>query len=94
MKSAQIDDFLKIWSASKNLKWERIKARKNEQQEEFLIGNTELPFTKKIKLNRLYHFITSFNEKVNDPIKKSISSLNAKRLTDKEILFLINNPYY
>ena len=46
---------------------------------------------REIKYNGIRHYIISFNEKVNAPIKTALSSANAERLTESEMLKLINN---
>lgn len=92
MKSAQIEDILNLWIKEKGGKWEKIEGRPGERIDEFLIGEIELPYTRMKKFNDITHYIISFNDKVEQPVKDIVSSENAERLTENEIVTLINNP--
>jgi FlaA1/EpsC-like NDP-sugar epimerase len=92
MKSAKIEDVLKIWIAEKGGRYEKVEKRPGERTEEYLIGELELPFTSQVNYNGIPHYIISFNQEVSNPLSKVISSGNAIRLTDSEILRMINNP--
>ena len=91
MKAAQIQDLLTVWTEHKGGRWERTEGRPGERNDEFLIGDIELPYTCEIKYNGIRHYIISFNEKVNCPVKTALSSANAERLTEPEMLELISN---
>lgn len=91
MKAAQIEDILKVWVKSKGGSYEKIEGRPGERQDEFLIGETELVFTKEKVFSGVKHYIISFNEKVENPLVEVLSSANATKLTESEILDLINN---
>jgi len=91
MKSAQIEDILKVWVANKGGKYEKISGRPGERNDEFLVGEIELPYTVEKNYNGIKHFIISFNQKADKPLPEIFSSANAKRLTDEEILKLITN---
>jgi UDP-N-acetylglucosamine 4,6-dehydratase/5-epimerase len=92
MKAAQISDILRVWTENKGGKWEKIEGRPGERLDEYLIGEAELPFTKEILLDGAIHYLISFNEKVEKPVEFGLSSANTDKLSDKEILHLINNP--
>ncbi len=92
MKSAQIEDILNVWIANFGGEWKRIEGRPGERNDEFLIGETELAYTREILINDIKHYIISFNEKVQNPISGIISSENATRLSVDEIKALISNP--
>jgi UDP-N-acetylglucosamine 4,6-dehydratase len=92
MKSAQMEDILKVWTTVKGGTWEKIEGRPGERIDEFLIGDIELPYTRMKKFNGITHYIISFNDKAEQPVKEIVSSENAERLTEKEIADLINNP--
>jgi len=92
MKSAQIDDILKMWTQNKGGRWEKIAGRPGEREDEFLIGDIEIPFTSEMTLDNIAHYIISFNQKVDKPVKFGLSSANTERLTDSEILDIISNP--
>jgi len=92
MKAAQIEDMLKIWTKHKGGKYEKIKGRPGERLDEYLIGELELPFTEEFKINNITHYLISFNKKVNNPVKIGLSSANTEKLTEEEILNIIENP--
>jgi FlaA1/EpsC-like NDP-sugar epimerase len=92
MKAAQIGDILRVWTENNGGKWERIEGRPGERLDEYLIGEAELPFTKEIIIDDITHYLISFNEKVDKPVEFGLSSANTDKLSDEEILSLINNP--
>ncbi len=89
MKSAQIEDILNVWSLHYGISWEKIQRRPGDQVDEFLIGSSELEHTLEIDIEGITHFVISFNEKIINHLNEVISSKNAERLTEKEILDLI-----
>ncbi|MGC4022146.1 MAG: SDR family NAD(P)-dependent oxidoreductase [Cyclobacteriaceae bacterium] len=92
MKSAQIEDILKIWIETKGGSWEKIAGRPGERDDEFLVGEIELPYTREIIIDGIKHYLISFNEKTSNPPAEIIYSANAPRLSKKEISDLILNP--
>ena len=92
MKAAQIEDLLTTWTKNKGGVYERIEGRPGERDDEFLIGETELPFTEVKYFDEVRHYIISFNEKVKEPLKEVFSSANASRLTESEMMDIIDNP--
>jgi UDP-N-acetylglucosamine 4,6-dehydratase/5-epimerase len=92
MKAAQIEDILKIWTKHNGGEYETIKGRPGERLDEYLIGELELPFTEEFKINNITHYLISFNKKVNNPIKFGLSSANTDKLSEAEILNIIQNP--
>lgn len=92
MKAAQIKDVLDLWIAHKGGSWQQIEGRPGERVDEFLIGDLELPYTLETGFDGITHYIISFNEKVRVPLAVGLSSANTERLTDEEILNIINNP--
>jgi hypothetical protein len=91
MKSAMIEDILKVWTKNKGGRYEKIEGRPGERNDEFLVGEIELPYTFETKYNNVRHFVISFNQKAEKPLKEIFSSANATRLTEEEILALISN---
>lgn len=91
MKAAQIEDILKVWIDERGGKWEKIEGRPGERNDEFLIGDLELAYTSEIVINDIIHYLISFNEKVDNPVKFGLSSANTEKLTRDEILTLIMN---
>lgn len=92
MKAAQIQDILQTWIEERGGKWEKIEGRPGERDDEFLIGDLELAYTSELEFNGVKHFLISFNDKVETPIKFGLSSANTDRLTREEILAIIDNP--
>jgi len=92
MKAAQMQEILDVWTENQGGKWEKIDGRPGERNDEFLIGELELPFTEELYFDNIRHFLISFNDKCNNPIKEILSSANTKRLSKSEILEIINNP--
>jgi FlaA1/EpsC-like NDP-sugar epimerase len=92
MKSARMEDILKAWTAQEGGRYERIAGRPGERDVEYLIGEMELPFTQRYSFNGIEHYAISFNQKAEVPLPSPLSSANADRLTEQEILALINNP--
>ncbi|SEF42298.1 polysaccharide biosynthesis protein [Algoriphagus boritolerans] len=92
MKAAQIEDILQTWIEERGGKWEKIEGRPGEREDEFLIGDLELPYTEELQLGGIKHYLISFNNKVVNPIPFGLSSANTDRLSREEILSIINNP--
>jgi UDP-N-acetylglucosamine 4,6-dehydratase/5-epimerase len=92
MKAAQIGDILRVWTSNKGGEWKQIEGRPGERLDEFLIGDAELAYTRELVLDNIDHYLISFNEKVANPVSIGLSSANTKKLTDAEILNIIENP--
>lgn len=92
MKAAQIEDILKVWVDNKGGRYEKIEGRPGERDDEFLIGDLELPYTQEVTYNNILHYLISFNEKAAKPVPFGLSSANTERLTDEEIRAIIDNP--
>ncbi|MBD0327284.1 MAG: SDR family NAD(P)-dependent oxidoreductase [Pyrinomonadaceae bacterium] len=92
MKAAQIKDLLTVWINDKGGRWERMEGRPGERDDEFLIGDIELPYTFEVEYHGIPHYVISFNEKVERPLAVGLSSANTERLTEPEMLQLINSP--
>jgi UDP-N-acetylglucosamine 4,6-dehydratase len=92
MKAAKIEDILTIWTKNNGGKFEKINGRPGERDDEFLIGDLELPYTEEVTYNGITHFLISFNNKVERPVSFGLSSANTDKLSEEEILSIINNP--
>lgn len=92
MKAAQIEDILKVWTADKGGRYEKIEGRPGERDDEFLIGDLELPYTSEVDYGGITHYLISFNHKVQAPVTVGLSSANTERLTEAEILDILRNP--
>ena len=95
MKSTKMIEILKIWKEKFGGKYKIIETRKGDRLDEFLIGEDELKFTKELRIKNKKYYIIDFNQSVKKPLKKVVSSANAKRLTkleiEKIIRFGLNN---
>jgi UDP-N-acetylglucosamine 4,6-dehydratase/5-epimerase len=92
MKSAKMLDILETWIKYKGGSIERIEGRPGDKIDECLIADSELPYTTIVEYNNIKHFIISPNIKSLEPVKEIFHSGNATRLTEQEILDIINNP--
>jgi UDP-N-acetylglucosamine 4,6-dehydratase len=92
MKAAKIGDILEVWKKHRGIRYESITGRPGERMDEYLVGEQELPFTEVTTLNDVRHWIIGFNDRVETPLKESLSSANAQPLTEAEIIQLIDNP--
>lgn len=92
MKAAQMKDILRVWTQHEGGRYELIAARPGERNEEYLFGDSELPYTQEFLLNGISHYLISFNQKVDEPVESVLSSSNTDLLTDEEILKIILNP--
>lgn len=92
MRSAQIRDILETWIARKGGRWERIEGRPGERDDEYLIGEQELPFTRAFDHAGVRHFLIRFNERAPTPLTEVLTSANAERLSAEQIVALIENP--
>lgn len=92
MRSALIRDILDVWIERKGGRWERIEGRPGEREDEFLIGEIELPYTREIEYDGIRHFLIRFNDRAMSPVSVALSSANAQRLTEAQIVDLIEHP--
>lgn len=91
MKSAQMQDILNVWIEERGGTWEKIEGRPGERNDEFLVGETELSYTKEITLNNIKHYLISPNEKSDAPLTEIVNSANCERLSKEEISYIINS---
>lgn len=92
MKAAQLEDILKVWTKETGKTYLRTEGRPGERNEEFLIGEIELPYAEQRIFNGIVHFVIGFNQKSAHPLTQSLSSANTERLSDAEISQIVNNP--
>ena len=95
MKSAKMIDILKTWIKKYGGKYKVINNRKGDRLDEYLIGEDELKYTQELKIKDKKYYKIDFNKLSKKPLKKIVSSANAKRLSSSEIekiiQFGINN---
>jgi UDP-glucose 4-epimerase len=91
MKSAQINDLLDTWISTFGGSWKTIDGRPGERQDEFLIGESEVPFCEEKEFCGEKYFVLDQNKKSSSPIESSFSSFDAERLSKSEMETLIRN---
>ncbi|MDQ3742999.1 MAG: polysaccharide biosynthesis protein [Acidobacteriota bacterium] len=92
MKAALIRDILELWVRQKGGSWHQIEGRPGERPHEYLVGEPELPYATETEIEGVRHFVISFNEPVARRLPRPLCSADAPRLSDEEILDIINNP--
>jgi FlaA1/EpsC-like NDP-sugar epimerase len=92
MKSALIRHMLETMIAEKGGRWEAIAGRPGERSQELLVGELELPYTSARQINGVTHYLISFNEKVAQPLERTVTSDTVERLTREEIRNIVLNP--
>jgi len=92
MKSALIRDILELWIRQQGGRWEKIEGRPGERPHEYLIGEPELLYTSKENFNGVPHYVIRFNQPVSDPMPAPLTSATAERLSESELLNIINHP--
>jgi FlaA1/EpsC-like NDP-sugar epimerase len=92
MKAALIRDILDVWVKHRGGSWTQIEGRPGERTDEFLVGDLELPFTYERKFDGVPHYVVAFNQRADRPLATGLSSANTERLSEGEILSIIDNP--
>jgi UDP-N-acetylglucosamine 4,6-dehydratase len=90
MKSAQVEDILNVWVKNFGGNWEKIEGRPGERNDEYLVGETELEYCQVLKFGEIEHFLISPNTKVKIPYPAIFTSKEAEKLSEIEILEIIN----
>ena len=90
MKSCKLIDIIKVWNKKYGGSFNIIKGRKGDRLDEYLIGQNELEFTTIIYKNNKIYYLIDFEKKSKKPLKKIVSSKNAQKLNNKEILEIID----
>ena len=85
MKSAKMIDILRTWIKKFGGNYKVINTRKGDRLDEYLIGKDELKYTQELKIKNKKYYIIDFNKLSKKPLKKIVSSENAKRLSQSEI---------
>lgn len=85
MKAVQIGDLLELFAAERGARWERIGGRPGERHDEFIVGEMELPYTRKYLFDGVAHYAISFNQPAAEPITDPLSSADVERLNEAEL---------
>ena len=89
MKSSMILDVLKVWIKEYGGTYKVIKGRKGDRLDEYLIGMNEIKYTYIKREKKKIYYIIDFNKNSTKPLKNIISSQNSKKLSEKELLKLL-----
>lgn len=89
MKSAQISDILGVWIDNFGGSWEIAPGRPGERLDEYLIGESELEYCQSMNFNGTKHFLISPNTKTKTPESDILTSKNAERLNEEDILNIL-----
>ena len=85
MKSSKIIDILKVWIKKFGGNYKIIQTRKGDRLDEYLIGEDELKYAEVLKIKGKKYFVINFNKLSKKPLKKIVSSKDAKKLSQSEI---------
>ena len=85
MKACKLIDIIKVWIKNYGGSYKIIKGRKGDRLDEYLIGDNEIKYTKKIYQNKKLFYLIDFEKKSSKPLSKIVSSENALRLNKDEI---------
>ena len=91
MKAVLIGDLLSTWVKHRGGEWKKIEGRPGERDDEYVVGDMELPYTTAVEYGGLTHYVIAFNELSADPPTEAMSSANVERLSEAEILAIIDN---
>ena len=96
MKSVQIRDILDLWIREKGGGWEKIAGRPGERDDEYLVGESERPYASEHLIGGEIYYSIDFNQLASAPISEELSSASMTRLSEEEILEIIQNspPQY
>ena len=89
MKACKLIDIIKVWTQNYGGSYKIIQGRKGDRLDEYLIGENELNYTKKIYQNKKLFYLIDFEKKSSTPLNKIVSSENAPRLNKDEIYNLL-----
>ena len=85
MKSAKMIEILKIWIKRFGGNYKIIQSRKGDRLDEYLIGEDELKYAEVLNIKNRKFFVINFNKVSKKPLKKIVSSKDAKKLVQSEI---------
>ena len=85
MKSSKMIDILKVWIKKFGGNYKIIQTRKGDRLDEYLIGVDELKYAEVLKIKGKKYFVINFNKLSKKPLKKIVSSKDAKKLSQSEI---------
>lgn len=92
MKATLIGCMLELFVQARGGQWKRGEVRPGERQHEFLVGEPEVARTSVTEFGGIRHYVLSPNELASRPMPSPLSSEDAERFTNPELLDIINHP--
>jgi UDP-glucose 4-epimerase len=89
LKQARIKDVLARFVEMNGGTWKLIDGRDGERDDEALIGDLEVPFTREVTFGGVPHYVISFNEKPADHLTAGVHARTAEALSSDEIATMI-----
>jgi FlaA1/EpsC-like NDP-sugar epimerase len=89
MKAAMIKDLLDVWTSSHGGTWTQVEGRPGDREDEYLVGEAEVPFTSELAVDGVSHYLISFNERSPSPPAGPLSTATSERLTHDEMVRLV-----
>jgi FlaA1/EpsC-like NDP-sugar epimerase len=90
MKSSKMINIIKIWLKEYGGKYKIINERDGDRLDEYLISDNEIEYAEKVKFDKKNYYIIDFSRKSKRPLKRKITSLNCKSLSENEIRYILN----
>jgi hypothetical protein len=92
IKAARVRDLLDLWVRKHGGAWHEATERRSDRIHDRLIGDLELPYTREATYDGKPYFVISFNEKAPTPLREDVTTANAERFDEGELLKLIATP--
>lgn len=89
MKAAQVSDLLDVWVRCRGGSWIEVAARPGDKDDEYLIGDLEVPVTTELHLGGNDYYAIAFNQRATTPIGSAVSSATVARLSQQEMERLV-----
>ena len=93
MKAVLIGDLLNEFVDMHGGSWKKIAGRPGERDDEYLVGDLELPYTSEREIGDKTHYVIAFNQLAEARIERPLSSAESERLARDEVRELVGaNP--
>lgn len=89
MKAVLIGDLLNEFVAVHGGSWKKIGGRPGERDDEYLVGDLELPYTSEREIGGKTHYVIDFNRLAETKIATPLSSAESERLDRAELRELV-----
>ena len=92
MKAAQIRDVLDVWTKHGGGAWKPTERRPGDKADEHLVGETEVAHATDVMIDGIPHCVIDFANKAAHPIRRALSTADAPRFTEAEIVRILQAP--